>query len=365
MSDDLLYKLALTFVKYVGPVTGKLLIDHFGDAKSIFHATLKDLKHVSGMNETRVKEFRDENVIKKAEMELTYLYKHNVRALWYTDSDYPERLRLCTDAPLLMYYKGCASLNAVKVIAIVGTRKCTEYGRKLTEDLVESLGAQKELLILSGLADGIDTFVHRAALSNGIPTVGVLGHGNDIMYPVHNKGLAAEMQLQGGVLTEYPSGTNADKGNFPARNRIVAGMSDVTVVVESDVKGGALITAKIASSYNRDVVAFPGRVGDKRSGGCNELIRTNIAAMITKADDLLELMNWGKVRPRAVQNQLFVNLTIDEKRLLDYLQTKEAVHADELYHNTGMNNSQLAATLLQLEMQGLVKAMPGKMYRVS
>lgn len=365
MNDELLYRVALTFVKHVGPVTGRSLIEHFGDAKSVFNATLKDLKHVSGMNETKVKAFKEGIVFTRAEKELTYLLKHNVRTVWYADTNYPERLRLCTDAPLLMYYRGNTGFNVPKVIAIVGTRKSTEYGTKITEELIEGLSTQKDILIVSGLADGVDTKAHRAALANNIPTVGVLGHGHDMMYPANNKNLAKEMQINGGVLTEYPSETIADKGNFPARNRIVAGMSDVTVVVESDVKGGAMITAKIAGSYNRDVAAFPGRVGDKHSSGCNELIRTNIAAMITKADDLLELMNWGNAKPKTVQKQLFLSLSSEEKALLDCLAENDAVHADELYHKTGLGSSQLAATLLQLEMQGLVKALPGKMYRAN
>ena len=221
------------------------------------------------------------------------------------------------------------------------------------------------MIIISGLADGIDTIAHKAAIRNNIPTIGVLGHGHDMMYPANNRSLAKEMHEKGGVLTEYVSDSIVGPENFPMRNRIVAGMSDVTVVIESDIKGGALITARIASSYNRDVAAYPGRVNDKRSSGCNELIRTNVAAMITKPDDLLEIMNWGKPKQKTVQKQLFINLSPEEKMLMDYLATKDAVHSDELYHNTGMNSSQLAATLLQLEMQGLIKAMPGKMYGVS
>jgi DNA processing protein len=365
MNEELLYRLALTFVKHVGPVTGRILIEQYGSAMAVFKAPLKELKQVSGMNEQRVKGFRDEEVIHRAEQELTYIDKQHIQAVWIGDDNYPERLKACTDAPILMYYKGNGSLSTQKTIAIVGTRKSTEYGTKITEELIEGLSTLKDLTIMSGLADGIDTIAHKAALQHHISTIGVLGHGHDMMYPLNNKNLAKEMQEQGGVLTEYPSGTIADKGNFPARNRIVAGMSDITVVIESDIKGGALITARIAGSYNRDVAAYPGRVGDKRSSGCNELIRTNVAAMITKADDLLELMNWGKTKPKVAQKQLFINLSTDEKVLMDYLATKDAVHADELYHSTGMSNSQLASILLQLEMQGLVKALPGKMYRVS
>jgi DNA processing protein len=365
MNEELLYRLALTFVKEVGPVTGRMLIEQYGSAVAMFKAPLKELKHISGLTEQRVKGFRGEEVIQRAEQELTYIDKQHIQTVWIGDENYPERLKACSDAPLLMYYKGNGNLSTQKTVAIVGTRKSTEYGTKITEELVEGLSSLKDLTIISGLADGVDTIAHKAALQYNVPTIGVLGHGHDMMYPVNNKKLATKMYEQGGVLTEYPSGTAMHPAYYPARNRIVAGMSDVTVVIESDIKGGSLITAKIASSYNRDVAAFPGRVGDQYSRGCNELIRTNVAVMITKADDLLELMNWGKTKPKVAQKQLFINLSPDEKVLMDYLTTKDAVHADELYHSTGMSNSQLAATLLQLEMQGLVKALPGKMYRVS
>lgn len=360
-----MYRLALTFVKNVGSITGRALIQEYGDASNVFKAPLKELKLIAGMGETRAKAFSYVEVMQRAEQELTYIENQHVVPVWIDDENYPARLKNCIDAPLLMYYKGTANLNTEKVVAIVGTRKNTEYGLKITEDLVAGLSTQKDILIASGLADGIDTIAHKAALNSGLPTVGVLGHGHDIMYPVNNKTLAKQMYEEGGVLTEFPSGTIPGRENFPMRNRIVAGMSDVTVVIESDIKGGALITAKIASSYNRDVAAYPGRVGDKRSSGCNELIRTNIASMITKPADLLELMNWGKPKEKTVQKQLFINLSPEEKMLTDYLATKDAVHADELYHNTGLHSSQLAATLLQLEMQGLIKTLPGKMYRLS
>ena len=224
----------------------------------------------------------------------------------------------------------------------------------------------KNILIVSGLALGIDTIAHTKALIMGMPTVGVLGHGMDRIYPDKNKQLAANMLETGGLLTEFPSGTIPDRTNFPMRNRIVAGISDVTVVVESGFSGGALITAYLASGYNREVAAFPGRVNDNRSTGCNELIRTNIAAMITKAEDLIMLMNWdSSKKQKPVQKQLFLNLTTDEQKIIDILQTKDTTHSDELFHQTQLQSSQLAATLLQLEMMGLVKTLPGKLYRLN
>lgn len=366
MDNEWLYRLALTNVKLVGPITGRGLIQHYGTASAVMQAPLKDLRHREGIGEIKAKAFKDPAVMERAEAELTYISKHNITPIWIDDDAYPHRLKNCVDAPLVLYYKGSANLNAGKMIAIVGTRKHTDYGRQLTEELVEGLAEQEDIIIVSGLADGIDTIAHKAAVQKGIPTVGVLGHGHDKMYPAHNKALAKEMQEQGGVLTEFPSGTIPDRENFPMRNRIVAGMSDVTVVVESDINGGSLITARIASGYNREVAAFPGKVTDKRSAGCNELIKSNIAGMITNAGDLLEMMNWGKAKKKpAVQKQLFINLTTEEKMLMNLLDGKGAVHADELYRASGMSSSQLAAILLQLEMQGLVKTLPGKMYRVS
>lgn len=362
--QELFYRIALTFVKDVGAVTAKKLIDQYGTAGAVFKAPLKELRTVAGMSELRAKGFRDEELFPKVEAELNFIQKHNATVLWLWDDNYPGRLKNCTDAPVLLYYTGNADLNPPKAVAVVGTRKYSDYGQRATEQLVEEL-KDTGVTIISGLAHGIDTIAHKAALRNGLPTIGVVGHGLDKMYPAANKNLAKEMMLNGGVLSEYPSGTPADRAHFPMRNRVVAGLSDITVVVESDIKGGALITARVADSYNRDVAAFPGRIYDAKSSGCNELIRTNIASMITCADDLLELMNWkeaGKKKP--VQKQLFINLSPEEKTVYDVLGSKDMVHADELLHVCNMTSSQLASTLLMMEMQGLVKALPGKFYRL-
>ncbi len=364
INQELFYRIALTFVKEVGAITARKLVAHFGSAEAIFKAPLKELKAISGFGEVRAKAFKDETVLARAEEELVYIGKNNVRVLTTDDEQYPERLKSCVDAPLLLYYQGNAALSPEKVIAVIGTRKYTDYGQRTCEHLLEDL-KDSGILIMSGLAHGIDTIAHKAALKNNLPTIGVLAHGLDKLYPAANKNLAKEMIEHGGLLTEYASGSLADRGHFPMRNRIVAGMSDITVVVESDMKGGALITARIADSYNRDVAAFPGRIYDSKSSGCNELIRTNIASMITCADDLLELMNWNdETRKKPVQKQLFINLTDNERVVYDALTGKDNMHADDLLYQCNMTNSTLAATLLQLEMQGLVKALPGKLYRL-
>lgn len=362
--EELFYQLALTYMPGIGAKTGKVLLERFGSATAVFKTPLKELKHIEGISEVKAKGFRDTEVMNKAEHELDFVIKKDLQTI-YTGHNYPRRLSNCSDAPLLLFYKGNANLDAAKIIAIVGTRKNTDYGHRLCEELVAGLQSLENTLIVSGMALGIDGIAHKKCVQLGIPTVGVLGHGLDRIYPHSHKELAVEMIGNGGILTEFPSETLPDRNNFPMRNRIVAGMSDVTVVVESSISGGALITARMASGYNREVATFPGRVNDSRSTGCNELIRTNIAALITKAEDLIEMMNWDKEsKPKAVQKQLFLNFTPDEQKVVDLLQERDSVHADELFHQTGLANSLLAATLLQLEMQGVIKALPGKYYRM-
>jgi DNA processing protein len=362
--EELFYQLALTYVSGVGAKIGRSLLERFGNAATVFKTPLKELKKVDGITEIKAKGFKDDEVMKKAEHEMKFVLKNNIQPI-YTNHNYPKRLANCSDAPLLLFYKGNANPEMAKVIAIVGTRKNTDYGHKLCEELVEGLRSLENVLVVSGLALGIDAIAHKKCVQLGVPTIGVMGTGLDRVYPYTNKSLADQMMENGGLLTEFPSETLPDRNNFPMRNRIVAGLCDVTVVVESHVSGGALITAHMASGYNREVAAFPGRVNDTRSAGCNELIRTNIAAMITKADDLIEMMNWNKEgKPKAVQKQLFLNFSADEQKIVDLLQTKDNVHADELFHHTGLASSQLAATLLQLEMQGVIKTLPGKLYRM-
>lgn len=362
--EEALYQLALTGVPGIGAKTGHVLLERFGTAKEVFSMPLKELKTIDGITDIRAKGFRDPDIMMKAEMELNYALKNNIQVL-YPGNNYPQRLANCSDAPQVLFYKGNANLDPAKIVAIVGTRKNTDYGHQLCEELVEQLKSVDDLLIVSGMALGIDGIAHKKCVQSGIPTVGVLGHGLDRIYPHSHKDLANQMCKHGGLLTEFPSGTLPDRGNFPMRNRVVAGLCDVTVVVESSMSGGALITAHMASGYNREVAAFPGRVNDSRSAGCNELIRTNIAALITNAEDLVTMMNWDKDRKqKAVQKQLFINFSPDEQQVVDLLQTKDTVHADELLNKTGINNSLLAATLLQLEMQGIIKALPGKYYRM-
>lgn len=363
-SEELFYRLALTFVNGIGVKYGRSLLQHYGNATDVFKAPLKEIKNIGSIGEARAKAFKDPKVMELAEQEFQYVQKHQLNVLSWGTPNYPARLMNCSDAPLILFYNGNASLEAKKIIAIVGTRKYTEYGLKLTEELVENLQLP-DLLIVSGLALGIDAIAHKKAVKLGMPTVGVLGHGIDRIYPSTHKTLANDMLNNGGLLTEFPHGTEPDKSNFPMRNRIVAGMSDVTVVVESDIAGGALITAMMANGYNREVAAYPGRTTDAKSSGCNELIKKHHAQMITCAADLMELMNWGDVqKKKPIQKQLFLNLDPSQQKIVDSLQGKESAHADELFYITGLSNSELAVHLLDLEMQGIIKTLPGKHYRL-
>ncbi|RYD59036.1 MAG: DNA-protecting protein DprA [Sphingobacteriales bacterium] len=362
-SDETLYQIALTFVKDIGPKRAKALLAHYGNASDIFKASVKQMARIDGFSEDRARAFKEQDVLTQAEQEFKFVQKHGVQVLWVNNDNYPQRLKHCSDAPIVLYYRGTASPNAAKTVAVIGTRKNTDYGQKLTEQLIDDLSGREDLIIVSGLAHGIDAIAHKRSLKAGLPTIGALGHGLDRIYPSTNKEVAKDMLLNGGLITEFPTGTKPERQNFPMRNRIVAGISDVTVVVESDIKGGALITARVAASYNRDVAAFPGRTTDSKSSGCNELIRTNTAAMITKADDLIEMMGWATVKKKPVQKQLFLDLSPDEQKILELLQRHESIHADELLHTTGIANAMLPALLLGLEMQGLIRALPGKQYR--
>lgn len=362
--EELFYRIALSFVPGIGTRIGRALLERYGSAAAIFKAKAKDLMATEGVTDARARAVNDKEVLRRAEEEMSFVLKHEVTVFSIHDV-YPPRLANCIDAPPLLYYKGTANLDAKRTVAIVGTRKNTDYGHKLTEELVEDLQNEDDILIVSGLALGIDAIAHKKCVQLGMPTVGVLGHGVDNVYPPNHKHLAEQMEAHGGLLTEYPSNTKPDKGNFPMRNRIVAGLCDVTVVVESHASGGALITASLALGYNREVAAFPGRVNDSRSAGCNQLIRTNTAALITSAADLLQLMGWDKQKKsKTVQPQLFLHLSPEEQKVVDVLQNRDSVHADEISFHSGITNSALAATLLQLEIQGVVRALPGKYYRI-
>jgi DNA processing protein len=361
-----IYRLALTQVPQIGCVLARALTDKFGSAEAIFKASKKQLCETEGISEIKAGIIRAFKDFEPCEAEWAFLQKHHIELLFLTDDTYPKRLLNCYDPPTVLFYKGTANLNAGRVVNIIGTRNHSEYGKQLTEKLVESL-APHHVMVISGMAFGIDTQAHRSCVKNEVQTVGVLAHGLDTLYPPENAKLARQMLEQGGgLLTEFPMGTKPDKHNFPTRNRVVAGMCDATIVIETDIKGGSMITAELAQGYNRDVFAFPGRVTDAKSRGSNHLIRQNKAALISNGEELLEAMNWlpqPEKKPK-IQRSLFIELNPQEIIIADLLTINEQMHIDELNLKSGMNASLAAGALLSLELQGVVIRMPGKMYRL-
>jgi len=366
-NDDLLYQIALTLVPNIGDVHTKALIHIYGNAQAVFKAKKKELEKIEGIGSIRARSIKDFSGFGCPEEEIKFIEKYKITPLFITDENYPRRLLNCFDCPALLYYRGNADLNNSKIISIVGTRNNSSYGKTVCEKFIEEL-KQENILIVSGLAFGIDTIAHKAALRNDLQTVAVLAHGLDRIYPEQNKSLAKQITGHGGLLTEFISNTNPDKQNFPKRNRIVAGICDAVIVIESSKKGGSLITAELGNSYNKDVFAIPGRTNDAKSEGCNYLIKNNKAALINSAEDLLEFMNWS-ARPRPghekKQRELFIELSPDEKIVVNVLQQQESIHIDELYFKSGLSSSAVATALLMLEMQAVVISLPGKVYKLA
>ena len=293
-SDGLMYQIGLTLIPGIGDVLGKKLITHCGSAEAVFREPRQHLKKIPRIGELLAQTVGNSDILLRAEKEVTFVDRYNISTLYFQDAGYPYRLKHCIDGPVLLFYKGTAEVNPLHAIGIVGTRSATNYGKTVTHEIVAGLVPQ-QVLIVSGLAFGIDSCAHRAALDVGLGTIGVLGHGLDTVYPWLHRSLAEKMVSGGGLMTEFLSGTRPDRSNFPRRNRIIAGLCDAIVVVEAGRKGGALITADIANSYNRDVFAVPGRVKDPYSFGTNYLIRTNRAALIQNAEDIEYLMGWKEI----------------------------------------------------------------------
>lgn len=365
MPNDLLYQIALTLIPNIGSVQAKILLEHFGDVESIFKASQKKLEAIESIGEVRASSIKAFEDFATAEKEIEFITRYKIQSLFITDKDYPQRLLHCFDAPVLLYYRGNAALNTSRIISIIGTRSCTDYGKQFTEKLVADLREQ-QVLIVSGLAFGIDATAHKAAVQNCLPTVGVLAHGLDTIYPSQHKNLAKEMVQNGGLLTEFMQDCKPDKHNFPRRNRIVAGMADATIVIETAVKGGSMITAELARNYNRDVFALPGKITDTKSEGCNYLIKHKHAVLLTDANQLMETLGWQqkKVKPKA-QKSLFVDLSKDEIIIVEILRQKENTHIDELFLISGLSSSAVAAAMLNLELQGTISSLPGKIIRLN
>lgn len=373
MNDTLFHELALTLLPGIGPQLTRQLMSYGGAAKTVLMLPPGKLRRIPGVGPATVHTLTGperETALRKAEASLKKAEQDGVDILFYTSKRFPSRLKLLPDAPALLYYQGTADLNAPKTVALVGTRQATDYGREQTERLVRGLLPHRPLVV-SGLAYGIDITAHRAALHEGLETVGVMATGLDIIYPAAHRKTAEKMREQGGLLTEFAFGTPPDRHNFPARNRIIAGLADGTVVVEAASKGGALITAELALSYDRDVLAVPGNLGASTSEGCNALIKAHKAALYAEPRDLEELLNWdaalhqsGKFRPPPTYSP--DDFTADEFALLQVLAGTAGREElmDELAWKAQLPIHAVAALLLGLEFRGVVQALPGKKFRL-
>jgi DNA processing protein len=362
--DKLLHRIAVTLIPGIGNMNAKKLIAWCGDPSVVFRESRDKLKKIPGMARILGSGIRLTELLKRAEVELDFIHRNAVTPLYYYDDAYPERLRHCADSPLMLYYKGLSDLMEKRMLAVVGTRKATTYGKKACADIIAGL-AGDDLVIVSGMAYGIDSCAHREALTMGFETIGVMGHGLDRIYPSENRNMATRMIGQGGLITEFLSGSKPDRENFPKRNRIIAGMCDAVLVVESAEKGGAVITAEIANSYNRDVFAVPGRIGDELSDGCHKLIRRNIAALVRSAEDIRYSMGWDShAIKRKNLSELLSQYEGEEKLVLNIVAGKGRVPVDDIILISGLKASKVASVLLKLEFEGVISGLPGKMYEM-
>lgn len=364
-TENLKIALALSRISGIGRQTLKFLTEEFKDLSDLFDLPPAEISDRTGFKPEWTAKIKKEADFTFAEQEMKYCEEADIRILLYGQSDFPSRLSYCQDAPALLYAKGNIPFDASRWLAVVGTRKATPYGKEWCKTLIAELADLKPVII-SGLALGIDITAHRAALENDLPTIGILGHGLDTLYPGSHRQTSLRMLEKGGLITEYPQGTKPDAQNFPERNRIIAGMADGVIVVEGAETGGAIITADIAFSYSREVMALPGRAEDAWSKGCNALIKYNKANLVENATDVCRVMGW-KIKPegrRKIGLSLLPVLESGEDCLYTTLRDKGDLHVDELNVLSGLSQGEVAINLLNLELKGLVHALPGKMYRV-
>lgn len=363
-----IYKVAISFFNGIGPVNTKKVIAYTGSVEGLFKEKKQNLLKIPGIGKAFINSLDRNNALKQAEEELKLMVDNNISIFFYLDKHYPQRLLNCTDSPCTLYYKGDTNFNTTRVVSIVGTRNASDYGRELCNKLIRDLSEKADKpLIVSGLAYGIDICAHKAALRNNLQTVAAVGHGLHMLYPAQHKSYAEEMICQGAILSEFTSKAKFDPKNFVRRNRIIAGMSDATIVIESAAKGGSLVTADIANSYNRDVFAFPGRVSDKLSIGCNKLIKTNQAHLIEGIADLEYMLGWEDLTEKAkpIQAKLFVDLSPEEEILVNVLKMNNTVSVDIICIETSFPMSKVSSLLLKLEFEGVVRSLPGKIYALN
>jgi DNA processing protein len=368
LADNLLkYKIGIEMIPKVGSINAKKLIAYCGGVEAVFKQSKKALLKIPGIGEFLAKEIVDQKILGIAEKEVEFIEKFGIKSLFYLDAEYPERLRQCDDCPIVLFIKGNAEIdfNREKYISIVGTRKATDYGKKTCEDIIIGLAHKGyKPIIVSGLAYGIDIIAHKAALKNNLQTIAVLGHGLDIIYPISHRNVAKDIVETGALITDFPSKTKFDRNNFIKRNRIIAGLSDATIVVESGSEGGALITADLANSYNREVFAVPGNVGSKYSEGCNQLIKTNKAALVETSDDIEYFLGWEPIDIKKQPKQiiLFSQLTEDEQKIVEYLKGVDQESIDMISVKVQIPVSKVSSLLLNLEFAGIVRCKPGKSF---
>lgn len=363
LEEDLLYVLALQRVKGIGDINAKKLLAHCGNAKKVFKEKRRNIENIFGFGTLSVKNLFDKENLIEAEKELKYIKENNIETLYFKDKNYPEQLKHCIDGPILMFKEGNIDLSNGPIISIVGTRQITSYGRDFCEKFIADLKSYNPIIV-SGFAYGVDICAHKAAIKNELQTIGVLAHGFEEVYPKIHKKYIAEIHKNGGFLTDFWHNDSPQRENFLKRNRIVAGMSEATIIIESAEKGGSLVTADIANSYSRDVFAVPGRSTDLYSKGCNDLIKNNKAAILTSAKDLIDMLNWEchNTAKKPIQKQLFVELTEKEQLVFDFLTGNGKELLDLISLNCKLPIHQTTALLFNLEMKGMVKPLPGKLY---
>jgi DNA processing protein len=362
---SLKHKIALGLIPRIGDINARKLVSHFGSVEAVFNEQYRNFIKIPGIGSGIAKYISDRSYLDTAEKEAEYVIKNNIKTYFYLDNDYPFRLRQCDDSPVVFFFRGDCDLNAAKILSVVGTRNATTHGKEICEKIIGGLSSgHPDLIIVSGLAYGIDIVSHKAALAHNLQTIGVLGHGFKTTYPSVHAAIAKNIVKKGGLLTDFISDALPERNNFLKRNRIIAGLSDATLVVESAIKGGALITADIANSYNRDVFAVPGRPDDQWSAGCNSLIRNNKAALIESSEDIEYFLNWRPVKSKPpVQRTLFSDLDPTEKLIYELLMKQGELTIDTICRSLDIPVYKLSSLLLQMEFKGLLKCYPGNIYR--
>ena len=361
----MLYRIALSNLPGIGDITARKLLEHLGSAEAIFNEPYRDLLRISGIGSTLAGSIKKSETIEKAKREIEFIQRHNINTAFFTDPEYPQRLNECPDSPIIIYYKGDLHHKSQKIISIIGTRNATTRGKDICSSLITALALKyPDLVVISGLAYGIDITAHKASLKSGIPTIGVLAHGFNTLYPSVHTRVAKDMIKDGGLITDFLSDVPPERNNFLKRNRIIAGMSDATIVIESGITGGAMVTADIASSYSRELFAVPGFPGEKYSAGCNLLIKSNRASLVDKPEDIEYYMGWQCRDPKEIQPRLFNDCTPLELEILNALASNEKMSADNISELVKIPLYRLSSALLSLEFSGHIRSIPGNYYQL-